>query len=58
MFILPYTFILTLSVTQVTCEKKFSKWKTLKTRFRNTSFNRVNIVKFIMISIEKDKFMK
>lgn len=53
-----YTFILTLSVSQITCKRRFLKLKTLKTRLRNTINQDDNLEKFTMVSIKKDIFIE
>jgi len=52
-----YNFIVTLSVTQCTCEICFSKQRLLKTRLM-TSFTQNNLESLMLIAIEKDIAMK
>jgi len=54
---LAYKFILTLYVSQVACERSFSKLKTIKTRLRN-SLSQNNLEACMMMSIEKDILTK
>jgi len=53
----PYKFIVTLSVTQCTCETCFSKQRLLKTRLR-TSLTQNNLESLMLVAIEKDIAMK
>lgn len=46
-------FVLTLSVTQVNCERAFSKLKIIKNRLRS-SLNQDHLEAFMLMSIEKD----
>lgn len=48
-----YRFILTLSCTQVACERSFSKLEIIKNRLRN-SLTQDNLQSLILMSIEKD----
>lgn len=54
---LAYKFILSLSVSQVACERSFSKLKTIKTRLRS-SLSQDNLEACMMMSIEKDVLME
>ncbi|XP_064089909.1 uncharacterized protein LOC135203907 [Macrobrachium nipponense] len=48
-----YKIICTLSVTQVKCERAFSKLKIIKTRLRN-SMSEENLESYMLLSIEKE----
>lgn len=48
-----YKVVCTLSVTQVQCERTFSKLKVLKTRLRN-SLSEENLKSYMLLSIEKE----
>ena len=48
-----YHFLLTLAVTQVECERSFSKLKLIKTRLRAT-LTQENLECFMLIGIESD----
>ena len=48
-----YHFVLTLAVTQVACERSFSKLKLLKSRLR-AALTQENLECFMLMSIEKD----
>ena len=52
-----YKCIVTLSVTQCTCERYFSKLRLLKTRLRS-SHTQNNLELLLLIAIEKDTAMK
>ena len=47
-----YKFLLTLSVTQVACERSFSKLKIIKSRIRN-SLSQDHLQAFMLMAIEK-----
>jgi hypothetical protein len=50
---LVYKYLLTLSFTQVRCERAFSKLKIVKTRLRSLLSNEL-LETFMLMSIEKD----
>ena len=50
---LAYTFLLTLSITQVQCERSFSKLKYILNRLRN-NLSQEHVEAFILMSCEKD----
>jgi hypothetical protein len=50
---LVYKYLLTLSFTQVSCERAFSKLKIVKTRLRSSLSNEL-LETFMLMSIEKD----
>lgn len=50
---LAYKFLLTLSISQVSCERSFSTLKNIKTRLRST-LNQEHLEAFMLMSIEKD----
>jgi hypothetical protein len=50
---LVYKYLLTLSFTQVSCERAFSKLKIVKTRLRSLLSNEL-LETFMLMSIEKD----
>ena len=50
---LAYKFLLTLSVTQVACERSFSTLKYVKNRLRST-LTQDHLSAFMLMSIEKD----
>lgn len=47
-----YEFFLTLSVTEVNCERTFSKLKLIKTRLR-TNINQEHLEALLLMSVEK-----
>lgn len=49
---LAYKYLITLSVTQVTCERTFSKLKIIKTRLRS-SISQQNLESLMLMSVEK-----
>jgi len=49
---LGYKFLLTLSVTQVACERSFSTLKFIKSRLRSTAEE--HLVDFMLMAIEKE----
>jgi len=54
---LAYKYLLTLPVTQVSCERSFSTLKYLKNRLRNSMANE-NLESFMLMSIEKSILME
>lgn len=52
-----YESLLTLSVTQVSCERSFSKLKCVKTYLRNT-LSQGLLDSFLIMSVEKDLLSK
>ena len=48
-----YHFLLTLAITQVKCERSFSKLKLIKTRLRS-SLSQENLESLILMSLETD----
>lgn len=52
-----YAFVLTLSTTQVQCERTFSKLKILKTRLRST-MKQDNLESLILLNMEKETLAK
>ena len=48
-----YHFLLTLAITQVECERSFSKLKLIKTRLRS-SLSQENLESLILMSLETD----
>lgn len=50
---LPYQFLLTLSITQVACERTFSTLKFIKSRLR-TNLSQEHLEAFMLMSTEKD----
>ena len=48
-----YEFFLTLSVTEVNCERTFSKLKLIKTRLRS-NLNQDNLESLLLMSVEKE----
>lgn len=53
---LAYKFLLTLSVTQVACERTFSTLKCVKTRLRST-ISQDHLEAFLLMSTHKDTLM-
>ncbi|KAL1250913.1 hypothetical protein QQF64_018709 [Cirrhinus molitorella] len=54
---LGYKFLLTLSITQVACERTFSTLKLVKSRLR-TSLSRDNLEAFLLMATEKEILME
>lgn len=53
---LAYKLLLTLSVSQVSCERSFSKLKHVKTSIRST-LSQQNLETLMLMSVEKDILM-
>lgn len=54
---LGYKFLLTLSITQVACERTFSTLKLVKNRLR-TSLSQENLEAFLLMATEKEILME